>query len=224
MTVQMVLLPVFVQVALTFAMLFWMASARTRAASRAARPRSATSRSASPRGPRGRSRSATTTTASSRFRCCSTWWSSSRCITRTADLIFVVLSWLFVLSRIVHAYMHTTSNHVPTRFNVFAVGVFVLLAMWIYFALRFLIHRMTPVRAPVRRHRGSRRYRDAAPPGRADAEGLGHRASLRRLRRSRRDRRARLRRAAPPRLVRVDHGRRYAARRAARHAGARAPA
>ena len=29
MTVQMVLLPVFVQVALTFAMLFWMASART---------------------------------------------------------------------------------------------------------------------------------------------------------------------------------------------------
>ena len=30
MTVQMVLLPVFVQVALTFAMLFWMASARTR--------------------------------------------------------------------------------------------------------------------------------------------------------------------------------------------------
>ena len=29
MTIQMVLLPVFVQVALTFALLFWMASART---------------------------------------------------------------------------------------------------------------------------------------------------------------------------------------------------
>ena len=58
--------------------------------------------------------------------------------TRTADLIFVVLSWLFVLARIAHAYVHTTSNHVPTRFNVFAVGVFVLLIMWIYFAFKIL--------------------------------------------------------------------------------------
>ncbi len=56
--------------------------------------------------------------------------------TRTADLIFVVMSWLFVLARIAHTYVHATSNHVPTRFNVFAVGVFVLLAMWIYFAFK----------------------------------------------------------------------------------------
>jgi hypothetical protein len=40
----------------------------------------------------------------------------------------------------VHAYIHTTSNHVPTRFRVFAVGVFVLLLMWIIFAVRILIN------------------------------------------------------------------------------------
>ena len=49
-----------------------------------------------------------------------------------------MLAWLFVLARIAHAYVHTTSNHVPTRFNVFAVGVFVLLVMWVYFAFKIL--------------------------------------------------------------------------------------
>jgi hypothetical protein len=59
-------------------------------------------------------------------------------VTRQADVIFVVLEWLFVLLRIGHAYVHTTSNHVPTRFKVFAVGVFVLLIMWIYFVFKIL--------------------------------------------------------------------------------------
>jgi len=60
-------------------------------------------------------------------------------ITKQADLIFVVMAWIFVLSRLVHTYIHTTSNHVPTRFNAFAVGVIVLLLMWIIFAVRILI-------------------------------------------------------------------------------------
>jgi hypothetical protein len=60
-------------------------------------------------------------------------------ITKQADLIFVVMAWIFVLSRLAHAYIHTTSNHVPTRFNAFAVGVLVLLVMWIIFAVRILI-------------------------------------------------------------------------------------
>ncbi len=48
-------------------------------------------------------------------------------ITRQADLIFVVMAWIFVLLRLAHAYVHTTSNHVPTRFKVFAAGMLVLL-------------------------------------------------------------------------------------------------
>jgi hypothetical protein len=60
-------------------------------------------------------------------------------VTRQADLVFVVMAWLFVLARLGHAYVHTTSNHVPTRFWVFAVGMLVLLLMWIIFAIRILI-------------------------------------------------------------------------------------
>src|SRR2546430_13412361 len=48
-------------------------------------------------------------------------------ITKQADLLFVVMAWIFVLSRLAHAYIHTTSNHVPTRFRAFAVGMLVLL-------------------------------------------------------------------------------------------------
>ena len=33
-------------------------------------------------------------------------------ITRHADFVFVALAWLFVLARLVQAYVHTTSNHV----------------------------------------------------------------------------------------------------------------
>ena len=54
------------------------------------------------------------------------------------------MAWIFVLARLAHAYIHTTSNHVPTRFNVFAVGVLVLLLMWIIFAVRYP-DRMIPI-------------------------------------------------------------------------------
>jgi hypothetical protein len=59
-------------------------------------------------------------------------------ITRKADLVFVVLSWLFVLSRFVHAYIHVTSNRVPRRFFAFVFGFLVLAIMWIYFAVQIL--------------------------------------------------------------------------------------
>ena len=58
--------------------------------------------------------------------------------TQKADLAFVIMSWLFVAARVAHAYVHVTSNNVSTRFNVFGAGVFVLVAMWIVFAVRIL--------------------------------------------------------------------------------------
>lgn len=60
-------------------------------------------------------------------------------ITRHADLLFVVMSWLFVAARLIHAYIHTASNHVGHRFNIFVVGVLILLAMWLIFAVRILL-------------------------------------------------------------------------------------
>jgi hypothetical protein len=59
--------------------------------------------------------------------------------TRKADLIFVVLSWVFVVCRIVHAYVHVTTNYVPYRFFVFAAGALVLTLMWVIFAVQILI-------------------------------------------------------------------------------------
>ena len=47
----------------------------------------------------------------------------------------VVLAWLFVLSRFAHAFVHMTSNAVMLRRRIFIVGFFVLIAMWIWFAV-----------------------------------------------------------------------------------------
>ena len=56
--------------------------------------------------------------------------------TRKADMLFVVMSWMFVTSRLVHAAIHTTSNKMALRFQAFVVGVLILAAMWVIFAIR----------------------------------------------------------------------------------------
>lgn len=60
-------------------------------------------------------------------------------ITRQTDVVLVALAWAFVALRAVHAFIHTTSNRVTRRFYVFAAGSLVLLAMWAYFAARILL-------------------------------------------------------------------------------------
>jgi hypothetical protein len=57
---------------------------------------------------------------------------------RKADLLFVIMSWIFVISRIVHAGIHITSNNVTQRFAAYTVGMVVLLLMWAIFAVRIL--------------------------------------------------------------------------------------
>ena len=59
-------------------------------------------------------------------------------ITRKADLLFVVLSWVFVLSRVAHAGVYVTSNLIPYRFGAYAIGAATLVVMWIVFAVRIL--------------------------------------------------------------------------------------
>jgi hypothetical protein len=59
-------------------------------------------------------------------------------ITRKADMLFVVMSWMFVASRLVHAAIHTTSNKVPMRFQAFVVGMLILAAMWVILGIRVL--------------------------------------------------------------------------------------
>jgi hypothetical protein len=59
-------------------------------------------------------------------------------ITRKYDFLFVILEWLFVILRLVHAGIHITSNELRLRFQTFAAGALVLLAMWLIVATRIL--------------------------------------------------------------------------------------
>jgi hypothetical protein len=60
-------------------------------------------------------------------------------ITHKYDFLFVVLEWVFVVLRIVHAGIHITSNELQPRFQAFAAGALVLLVMWLIFAIRILL-------------------------------------------------------------------------------------
>ncbi len=138
MTIQMVLLPVFVQVALTLVLIFWMAFERTGSVRRG----ETKIRDIALRQPAWPERATKISNCfDSQFQLPLLFYVLVifAWITRQADLIFVVMAWVFVLSRLAHAYIHTTSNHVPTRFRAYAVGLIVLTLMWIIFALRILI-------------------------------------------------------------------------------------
>ncbi len=58
---------------------------------------------------------------------------------RQADLLTVLLSWVFVVTRYIHAGVYATSNNLTARFSAFAAGALVLLIMWVYFALKILL-------------------------------------------------------------------------------------
>lgn len=50
--------------------------------------------------------------------------------------VALTLAWLFVLSRIVHAWVHLTSNDLRLRRPVFIAGYLTIMAMWAWFAFR----------------------------------------------------------------------------------------
>jgi hypothetical protein len=58
---------------------------------------------------------------------------------RHADLVIVMLSWVFVVARFVHAGVFVTSNDLNRRSLAWFAGVLVLFAMWVYFALKILL-------------------------------------------------------------------------------------
>ena len=60
-------------------------------------------------------------------------------VTRQADLFFVVLAWIFVALRGLHAYVHVTDNRLGRRGASFGAAAVVLLLMWIQFAVRILL-------------------------------------------------------------------------------------
>jgi hypothetical protein len=59
--------------------------------------------------------------------------------TRLVDAVQVILAWMFLITRLVHTYIHIGRNVVIDRFYAFVASVITLLAMWVWFALRILL-------------------------------------------------------------------------------------
>lgn len=55
-----------------------------------------------------------------------------------AGLVAIVLAWLFVVSRYVHAFIHVTSNRIRHRQPAFSAGFLVLVLMWAWLAIALL--------------------------------------------------------------------------------------
>ena len=59
-------------------------------------------------------------------------------VTNGASWLAVAISWLFVVSRLVHAAVHLGPNRVSQRFAAFAVGFAAVTLLWVLFALHLL--------------------------------------------------------------------------------------
>jgi hypothetical protein len=138
MSIQAVLLPLFVEVALTLGLLLWMAELRRRDfKSGAVRPSQIALRE--PNWPT-RTRQVAYS-FSNQFELPVLFYVLTvlEIITRHADLVLVVLAWIFVAARIAQAYIHTTSNVVLSRGTFYVVGALVLIAIWVIFMIRILL-------------------------------------------------------------------------------------
>jgi hypothetical protein len=138
MSVQMVLLPVFVLIGLTFGLLLWMAGAR-RGALVGGETKIRDIALGQPNWP---------VRATQIGNCFKNQFELPLLFyilialalpLRHADLFIVLMSWVFVVTRFAHAGIFVTSNDLGRRSLAWFAGVLVLLAMWLYFALRILL-------------------------------------------------------------------------------------
>jgi hypothetical protein len=137
MSIPAVLLPVFVQVFLTFFFLFWMARERLSIIkSGEVKVRDIALRQ--PAWPERATQVANTFHNQLELPILFYVLVALALITRKADFLFVVMSWMFVATRLFHAYVYATTNRLQHRFRVFAIGALILLVMWIIFAARIL--------------------------------------------------------------------------------------
>jgi hypothetical protein len=140
MTVQMILLPLFVEVILTLGLMFWMAALRTGDfSSGAVQPERIALRE--PNWPQRTTQVANA--FSNQFELPVLFYVLTilEYVTHLAGIVFVVLAWVFVIFRILHAYVHVTSNIVRLRGALFGVGALALAIMWVIYIVQVLTLR-----------------------------------------------------------------------------------
>ena len=137
MTVQMILLPLFVEVILTFALLFWLAPLR------AGDFRSGLVREEDIglRQPNwSKPALQVQYSFSNQFELPVLFYVLTilAYITHHAGILFVVLAWVFVVFRLLQAYVHVTNNKVRLRGMFFGISAIALAIMWIVFIIQIL--------------------------------------------------------------------------------------
>ena len=60
-------------------------------------------------------------------------------VTSHADLIFVLLAWIFVVMRVLQVWVHVTNNNVRVRGAFYGVGAIILVIMWVIYIVRTLL-------------------------------------------------------------------------------------
>ena len=60
-------------------------------------------------------------------------------ITHHADLLYVLLAWVFVVLRVFQAGVHVTNNNVRVRGAFYGAGALVLFIMWVIYIVRIVL-------------------------------------------------------------------------------------
>ncbi len=132
------LAPLFVEVALTFVLLFWLGIRRVNAIlAGAVKPRDVSLRQ--PNWPADITQIANAYQSQLELPILFYLVMLLSLFTARGTTSLVVLAWAFVATRLFHALIHVTTNHMGRRFYVFLTGSLILMAMWILFVLDLLI-------------------------------------------------------------------------------------
>ena len=138
MSVPAVLSPLFVEVALTFLLLFWSGRERVGAVQRG----EVKTRDIALRQPNWPERATQLGNAyQSQLELPVLFYLLTilTLITSRQTIFFVILAWAFVIARLGHALVHGTTNNVPRRFFLFLAGALILLVMWVMFILQIFL-------------------------------------------------------------------------------------
>jgi hypothetical protein len=136
MTVEMILLPLFVEVILTFVLLFWLAPLRARDFRSGLREEDIALRQPNWSKPALQVQYS----FSNQFELPVLFYVLTilAYVTHHAGTLFVVLAWVFVIFRLLQAYVHVTNNKVRLRGAFFGVSALALAIMWIVFIIQIL--------------------------------------------------------------------------------------
>ena len=136
MSAEMILLPLFVEVILTFALLFWLGPLRARDFRSGLREEDIALRQPNWSKPALQVQYS----FSNQFELPVLFYVLTilAYVTHHAGTLFVVLAWVFVIFRLLQAYVHVTNNKVRLRGAFFGVSALALAIMWIVFIIQIL--------------------------------------------------------------------------------------